>query len=121
MYLKAKAKAVPLHATGALGWEARYSCYSFLTSALDGGVWSASGPDRALPPKKGPPVPIVQKAEWAPEPVWPQRLEEKSFVPAGDRTSIAWSSSPQSDTILTYTDIINVGIILNLQRHKSWK
>jgi hypothetical protein len=32
-----------------------------------------------LPPGKGPPVPIVQEARWAPEPVWTQRLEEKSF------------------------------------------
>jgi len=35
-------------------------------------------PGRALPPGKGPPVPIVQEAGWAPEPVWTQRLEEKS-------------------------------------------
>jgi hypothetical protein len=34
-------------------------------------------------PGKGPPVPIVQEAGWAPEPVWTQRLEEKSFVPPG--------------------------------------
>jgi len=32
-----------------------------------------------LPPGKGPPVPIVQEAGWASEPVWTQRLEEKSF------------------------------------------
>jgi hypothetical protein len=38
---------------------------------------------------KGPPVPIVQEAGWVPEPVWTQRLEEKSFAPAGDRTPIA--------------------------------
>jgi hypothetical protein len=30
-------------------------------------------------PGKGPPVPIVQTAGWAPEPAWTQRLEEKSF------------------------------------------
>jgi hypothetical protein len=30
-----------------------------------------------------------------------QRIEEKSFAPAGDRTPIARSSSPQSNTILT--------------------
>jgi hypothetical protein len=30
----------------------RYSSYSFLTSALDGGEWSASRPGRALPPGK---------------------------------------------------------------------
>jgi hypothetical protein len=32
-------------------------------------------------PGKGPPVPIVQEAGWAPEPVWTQRLEEKSPLP----------------------------------------
>jgi hypothetical protein len=40
---------------------------------------------------KGPLVPIVQEAGWASEPVWTQRLGEKSFAPAGDRTSIAQS------------------------------
>jgi hypothetical protein len=30
-------------------------------------------------PGKGPPVPIVQEAGWAPVPVWTQRLEKKSF------------------------------------------
>jgi hypothetical protein len=55
----------------ALGGERRYSSYSFSTSALDRGEWSA------LPPGKVPPVPIVQEAGWAPEPVWTQRLEEK--------------------------------------------
>jgi hypothetical protein len=74
--------------------ERRYSSYSFTTSALDGGEWSASRPDRALPPRKGPPVPIVQEAGWAPEPVWTRWLEEKSSAPAGDRTPIDWSSSP---------------------------
>jgi hypothetical protein len=32
---------------------------------------------------RGLPVPIVQEAGWAPEPVWTQRLEEKSFASAG--------------------------------------
>jgi hypothetical protein len=40
------------------------------------GEWSASRPGRALAPGK---VPIVQEAGWPPEPVWTQRLEEKSF------------------------------------------
>jgi hypothetical protein len=57
-------------------------------------------PAALLPPGKGPLVPIVQEARWAPEPVWTQRIEEKSFAPAGDRTPIARSSSPYSDTIL---------------------
>jgi hypothetical protein len=61
--------------------ERRYSSYSFSTSALDGGEWSASLPGRPLAPGKGPPVPVGQEAGWAPELVWTQRLEEKSFSP----------------------------------------
>jgi hypothetical protein len=72
----------------------RHSSYSFMTSALGGGEWLASRPGRALPPGKGPRVPIAQEAGHAPEPVWTQRLEEKSLASAGDRTSIARSSSP---------------------------
>jgi hypothetical protein len=34
----------------------RYSPYSFATSALDGGEWSASRPGRTLPPRKGLPA-----------------------------------------------------------------
>jgi hypothetical protein len=34
----------------ALGGERRYSSYSFSTSALDGGEWSASRPGRAFTP-----------------------------------------------------------------------
>jgi hypothetical protein len=55
--------------------------------ALDGGEWSASRPGRALAPGKGPTVPIVQEAGWAPEPVWTQRIEEKSFRLSTDCTS----------------------------------
>jgi hypothetical protein len=58
------------------------------------GEWSASRPGRALPPGKRPSVPIVQEAGWAPEPVWTQTIEEKSFTPGGDRTPITPSSSP---------------------------
>jgi hypothetical protein len=57
----------------------RYSSYSFSTSALDGGEWSASRPGRALAPEKELPVPTVQEAGWAPEPVWTLRLQGKSF------------------------------------------
>jgi hypothetical protein len=55
--------------------ERMYSSYSFSTSALDGGEWSASSPG------KGPRVPIVQKAGWAPEPVWIQMLRLLSPLP----------------------------------------
>jgi hypothetical protein len=62
-------KVVPLRSLGAHLGERRYSSYSFLTSALEGGEWSASRPGRALPPGKEPPVPTAQQAGWAPEPV----------------------------------------------------
>jgi hypothetical protein len=39
-------------------------------------------------PGDGPPVPIEQEAGWAPEPVWTQRLEQKSFASAGNRTPV---------------------------------
>jgi hypothetical protein len=39
-------------------------------------------------PWKGPPVPIVQEAGWASDLVWTQRLEEKSFASARDRTPV---------------------------------
>jgi hypothetical protein len=35
-------------------------------------------PAALLPPGKGPPVPIIQEAGWASEPVWTQKLEEKA-------------------------------------------
>jgi hypothetical protein len=68
--------------------ERRYTSYSYSTSALDGGEWSASRPGRALPLGKGPPVLVGQEARWAPEPVWTQRLEEKSSASVGDRTPV---------------------------------
>jgi hypothetical protein len=51
-----KIKAVPPHASEALGVKRRYDSYSFLTSAVYGVEWSASRPGCAQPPGKGPPV-----------------------------------------------------------------
>jgi hypothetical protein len=55
IYLLKKGEVIPLHAMEAHGGRGG-SSYSYLTSALD--EWSASRPGRALPPGKGPPVPI---------------------------------------------------------------
>jgi hypothetical protein len=41
--------------------ERRYSSYSFLTSALDGGQWSASCPGRASPLGKDPQYPLDRR------------------------------------------------------------
>jgi hypothetical protein len=59
--------------------ERRYTSCSFMASALDGGEWSASPPATLYPRGKDPPVPIGQEAGWDPEPVWTQRIEEKSL------------------------------------------
>jgi hypothetical protein len=46
----------------------------------------------ALYPRgQNPQVPIEQEAGWAPEPVWTQRLEEKSSASVGDRTPVVQS------------------------------
>jgi hypothetical protein len=62
-----------------------------MTAALDECEWSPSRPGRALPSGKGPQVPIGQEAGWVLEPIWTQRLEEKSFAPARDRTPVVQS------------------------------
>jgi hypothetical protein len=81
-----KGKVVPLRSTEAHLGDRRYSSCSFLTWALEGGEWSASRPSRALRPCKEPPVPTVQEAGWAAEPVSTQRLEEKPSSFIGDLT-----------------------------------
>jgi hypothetical protein len=73
--------------------ERIYSSYSFMTSALDGGEWSASRPGRAL----------------APGSYWTggwlglrggldREARVKILFASGDRSSIVWSSSPFPDT-----------------------
>jgi hypothetical protein len=44
-----KVKTVPAICHGGTRGERRYSSYSYLTSALDRGEWSASRPGSALP------------------------------------------------------------------------
>jgi hypothetical protein len=58
-----------------LGGE-QYSSYSFDLGTRWGWVVSVTPLPRFVP-GKGPPVPIVQEAGWAPEPVWTQRLENR--------------------------------------------
>jgi hypothetical protein len=52
---KGKGKVVPLRSIDAHLGDRRYSSSHSLTSALEGGEWSASRPGRALPPGKEPP------------------------------------------------------------------
>jgi hypothetical protein len=103
---------VPLRPIEAHLGDRRYSSYSFLTSALEGGEWSASRPGRSLPPGKEPPVPIVQEAGWAPEPVWRQRSEEKYSASVGDLTPAAES------VVRNYTDWVNRILSMSLLENK---
>jgi len=57
-----KYKAFPLQAQLLpRGWV-EVLLYSSMTTALEGGEWSAAGPGRILHPEKGP-VPNIQEAE----------------------------------------------------------
>jgi hypothetical protein len=81
--------------------ERSYSSYSFLTSAVDGGEWSASSPSHAIPLGKGPSVPIGQEAGWAPEPVWTQKARGKILLPLLG-IEPRWPDRPvRSQTLLT--------------------
>jgi hypothetical protein len=71
----------PAKSHGGAWGERRYSSYSFSTSARDGGEWSASRPGSRFAPGKGHPVPIVQKAGRASEPVWTQEVRIKIIWP----------------------------------------
>jgi hypothetical protein len=58
-------------------------------------------PAALLPPGKGPLVPIAQEAGWAPEPVWTQRLGEKSFRRCWGSNLDRWVVHP---VVRHYTD-----------------
>jgi hypothetical protein len=55
-----KGRMVPLYATDGIWEEKRYSSYCFLTSALEGGEWSASRPGCTLPPGEVPGTHLIE-------------------------------------------------------------
>ena len=61
-----------------------------MTTALEGGEWSAARPGRTLPPGKDP-VPILQEAGWAPGLVWtggksrPPGIRSRTVQPVDSR------------------------------------
>jgi hypothetical protein len=63
----------------------------------------------ALYPRKGPPVLIGQEDGWAPELVWTQRLEEKSFATAKDQTLVILS------VVRHYTDSATSVVVYYLE------
>jgi hypothetical protein len=84
-------KVVPLHAMDGAWGKRRCSFCCVLTLTLEWDGWSAPCPSHALPSGEGPPVPIVQKAGWTPEPVWMQRLKEKFSAFVRDWTLVIQS------------------------------
>jgi hypothetical protein len=76
---QSKSKAVPLHAMEVLGGQDVQLLLILNLSTRLGWALSVTPLPRLAPGKKRPSVPIVQEAGWAPEPVWTQRQEEKSF------------------------------------------
>jgi hypothetical protein len=88
-----KAKDAPLHAMEALGGRMS-SCYSFLTSVLDGVSGQRHAPAALYPRRKEAQYPLDRRLGW------PQSRSDHSdymkthFLSAGNRTSIARSYSP---------------------------
>jgi hypothetical protein len=70
----------------------RYSSTHSLTSALDGGEWSASCEGRFKPKERAPGIPWIG-GWWAPEPFWKRWWREKFPAPAGN-----WSLEPRSSS-----------------------
>jgi hypothetical protein len=86
---------------------------TFTISALDASEWLASRPGRALPPGKAASIQIGQEAVWALEPVWTQKLEEKSsYLCLG-------SSLDRPDTILT--ELPRLLVFSIMYRILKWK
>ena len=77
-----------------------------MTSALEGGEWSAARPGPTLPPGKTP-VPIVQEAGWAPGSVWTDGKPRRNRDAIPDRPARSQSLYPLSypaHTTNTYTN-----------------
>jgi hypothetical protein len=63
----------------------------FLTSALEGGQYSASRPARTLPPRKDPPVTHCTGGLARPRAGWAQRVRGKTSASVKERTPVAQS------------------------------
>jgi hypothetical protein len=90
MFSSYKDKAVPLHAMKAPGAEEVQLLLILNLGTRWGWVVSIMPRPRFTPGERTPGT-IVQEAGWAPEPVWTQRLEEKSSASVGDRTPVVQS------------------------------
>jgi hypothetical protein len=74
-------KAVPPHAMNSLGGRGSIAPTHSRPRRYMGVSGQRYVPAAIHPPRKGPPVPIVQEAGWAPEPVWTHRRYRKILSP----------------------------------------
>jgi hypothetical protein len=73
-----------------------------------------------LPPGKQPPVPIVQEAEWAPEPLWTRWGGEKTPALATNRTPVVQPVDVAKLTKTQYETLkMNMKKCPNGERYKS--
>jgi hypothetical protein len=87
-------------------WWIEVQLYPFLTSALEGGGWSASRPSRFTPGKD--PVPIAHEAGWVPGSLW---TCAKNFAPTEIRSPDRPACS-QSLYRLSYPAHCNIIILI---------
>jgi hypothetical protein len=85
-----KSKAVPLHTMDTHGGRGVQLLLILNLSTRWWWVVSIT-PQPCFTPGKEPLVPTGQEAGWVPEPVWMQRLEEKSSASVRDRTPVVQS------------------------------
>jgi hypothetical protein len=73
----------------------------YTNKIIGGGEWSASRPGRALPPGKDSRYSLYRRLGGPQSRSGHRGYKKNSFDSTGNRTSIARSSSPQQDIILT--------------------
>jgi hypothetical protein len=110
-----------LHVCG--NGQRKCSSYSFLTSTQDGVSGQGQVPAALFPRRKDPGnQPIRHEAGWAPEPVWAQRLEVKSFAAAGGRTLVCsltlLTEIPQQEVVWKI-NVISISVYKSYVRFKS--
>jgi hypothetical protein len=98
----------PATSHGGAWVERRYSFYSFLTSALDGGEWSASRPGRGLPRGKDPLYTLDRRLggpqsrsghrSWRKNPLPMPGIEPRSTSRTVHSQTLYWLSYPGSHT-----------------------
>ena len=110
--VKVKVKVLPITGHEGAEGEQRYSPTLSRPRHLDGGGWSAPRLGCFTPGKD--PVPIVQEAGWAPEPVW---MGSENLSPSGIRSPDRPARSESLYRLSYPGPIINNFNTLNIWHH----